>query len=153
MKGIWNIEVVKENDNFISVDGVLFTKDMKQLIRYPEKNTSTIYIIPSDVEIIYENAFLKAQYLEMIIFPSKIKTVGAWSIQMTNLKTIIYASTTTQTNVNIRMDEQLKKDFDKFCEDIIVPTLYFLYKVNISSVALHTNGGNSSIYKKWGSRR
>lgn len=23
-----------------------------------------------------------------------------------------------QTNVNIRMDEQLKKDFDKFCEDI-----------------------------------
>lgn len=23
-----------------------------------------------------------------------------------------------QTNVNIRMDEQLKKDFDKFCEEI-----------------------------------
>lgn len=23
-----------------------------------------------------------------------------------------------QTNVNIRMDEQLKKDFDKFCENV-----------------------------------
>lgn len=23
-----------------------------------------------------------------------------------------------QTNVNIRMDENLKKDFDKFCEDV-----------------------------------
>ena len=33
---------------------------------------------------------------------------------------------------------------------MIRPTLYFLNRVKKSSVALHTNGGNSSMYKKCG---
>ena len=38
----------------------------------------------------------------------------------------------------------------KFCADITVATLYFLYIVNIASVALQMKSGNSSIYKKFG---
>ena len=33
---------------------------------------------------------------------------------------------------------------------MIVPTLYFLYIVNIASVSLQIKSANSSIYKKWG---
>ena len=32
----------------------------------------------------------------------------------------------------------------------MLPTLYFLYTVNIGSIALHKNSGKSSMYKKCG---
>lgn len=49
--------VDKDNKNYISVDGVLFSKDMKQLICYPCKKEGATYLIPSGVNEIVAYAF------------------------------------------------------------------------------------------------
>lgn len=77
-----------ENEHFCSVDGVLFTKDMKTLLFYPpakdvksEKNadgnevkTST-YVVPNGVEIIRTKAFYKCSLLSGLVLPDSVKSI------------------------------------------------------------------------------
>lgn len=53
-----DIHVAEENENYIVVDGVLFSKDMKTLLRYPCKTEEHSYTIPDGVETISNCAFL-----------------------------------------------------------------------------------------------
>lgn len=79
--------VSEENENFASVDGVLFTKDMKTLVYYPiakgisfdqfgqTEDTST-YEIPAGVETIRARAFYRCVYLTAITLPDTVVTIG-----------------------------------------------------------------------------
>lgn len=69
------IDVVPENKNFTSVDGVLFTKDMRILLSYPPKRKNTEYRIPDGVEIIECAAFYNAEKLEKIIMPDSVRYI------------------------------------------------------------------------------
>ena len=51
------INVNENNENYCSVDGVLYTKDKKTLLRYPIKNANTSFNIPSGVTNISYWAF------------------------------------------------------------------------------------------------
>lgn len=42
---------------FTTIDGVLFSKDGKELLKYPCGRTSRVYIIPGTVEKIGRGAF------------------------------------------------------------------------------------------------
>ena len=58
--------------------------------------------MPYGVETIKFCAFLHSHNLETLIISSKIKTIEQWSIStMNNLNTIIYSSSTTQTNTKV----------------------------------------------------
>ena len=52
-----DIQVDSGNENYRSVDGVLYTKDMETLICYPLQKTDTTYIVPAGVKTIAEGAF------------------------------------------------------------------------------------------------
>lgn len=67
--------VSEENEHFCSVDGVLFTKDMKTLVYYPCAASST-YVIPDSVEEIRSKAFYKAGNLKNLTLPSSLKSIG-----------------------------------------------------------------------------
>ena len=54
-----NIEVDAENAYFTSVDGVLFTKDMYTLIKYPSAKAGTSYTLPDETVQIAAGAFSK----------------------------------------------------------------------------------------------
>lgn len=49
--------VAEGNTNFIAVDGVLYTADMKRLVAYPPSREGSIFEIPEGIEIIDEMAF------------------------------------------------------------------------------------------------
>ncbi len=51
------IEVDAENRHFVSVDGVLFSRDRKNLIAYPLGNKQTEYTVPDGVKTIAPSAF------------------------------------------------------------------------------------------------
>lgn len=72
------IEVDDANEYYTSVNGVLFTKDMKKLIVYPvmKENESASYIIPEGVERVGICAFYKNVSLKSIIIPSTLKEIG-----------------------------------------------------------------------------
>ena len=69
-----NIEINDSNNNFVSMDGVLFSKDMKTLIRYPLAKAGE-YCIPVGVENIEIDAF-KSCRADKIILPNTIVEIG-----------------------------------------------------------------------------
>ncbi|MBP3508003.1 MAG: leucine-rich repeat protein [Lachnospiraceae bacterium] len=73
-----SITVDPNNSNYSSVDGVLFNKDITELIRYPAGNTSTSYSIPDSVTSIRNNAFRFSHSLKSVTFgvDSKLQSIG-----------------------------------------------------------------------------
>ena len=82
------IHVDPRNSQFASLDGVLFTKDMKTLIAYPTGSKSKHYTIPDTVETIGNGAFgMRAGYymgpmvsssqycLETVSFPNSLRVI------------------------------------------------------------------------------
>lgn len=79
-------EVDSENQYFTSVDGVLYSKDMKTLIYYPpakgiefnnlgEAKNTVQYTIHDGVETIRTKAFYKCYYVDTIDIPSSVKNI------------------------------------------------------------------------------
>ena len=75
------ITVEEGNPSFVSVDGVLFTKDMTELILYPCNSRRRVYRIPGSVKVIRDSAFSYAKYLHRVEIPPFIERMqsGAFS--------------------------------------------------------------------------
>ncbi len=69
------ISVDTGNQNFSSLDGVLFNKAQTELIRYPEGKAGA-YVIPDGVADIGENACLRCDGLTEVTIPSSVKNIG-----------------------------------------------------------------------------
>ena len=69
-----NIYVDSNNAFFSSIDGVLFSKDGKQLLNYPNHRTETSYIIPSSVTVIGDGAFYRCG-LKSVSIPNSIISI------------------------------------------------------------------------------
>ncbi len=92
-----SITVAEGNDNYVDIDGVVYTIDTTMLVQYPAGKTDTLYIvhnkvktigcdafyrsklkhvaIPSGVEKIEESAFYGSSKLKTITLPSSCNTV------------------------------------------------------------------------------
>ena len=62
-----------------SEGGVLFTKDVKTVVRYPRGRTDTSFTVPSQVTTIGQSAFWNCSYLKNINLPSNIETLNQWA--------------------------------------------------------------------------
>ncbi len=82
------INVAPDNNSFVDVDGILFTKDMKTLIQYPIGKTQISYVVPSTVETIGEDAFRDAEKLENIILPDALTVIEPGALGSTGIKSI-----------------------------------------------------------------
>lgn len=69
-----NIEVDAANTHYTSINGVLFSKDKKRLVAYPNNN-STSYSVPTGTEVIGSDAFRGASPLQAVTLPSTLKCV------------------------------------------------------------------------------
>ena len=70
------IGVSPENPAYASLDGVLFSKDMRRLIAYPSGKTDAAYVIPDGVEEICPGAFCICRELKTVTFPVSLKHIG-----------------------------------------------------------------------------
>lgn len=73
------IEVSENNPYFTSFDGVLFSKDMKELVRYPDQRKDSSYTIPATVTQIDDFAFYKCKFLHEITIPARMTDVYAYN--------------------------------------------------------------------------
>lgn len=86
-KGGLGFVVDEANPYFASIDGVLFTKDLKTLLAFPARKGAEIddklnvlsycenYVVPEGVEVIREKAFYKCGYIRSVTFPSTLKRI------------------------------------------------------------------------------
>ncbi len=107
---ISKIEVDPDNKYYKSVDGILFSKDGKNIVRYPAARSGS-YTIPADVNTlsdgafahstkltsvtipegvadIPENAFTYCTSLAEVKLPSSLKTIAKWGFEATALTAI-----------------------------------------------------------------
>lgn len=76
---IQQINVSENSGDFKSINGVMFSKDMKTLVSYPSTATATSYEIPSTVTAIAANAFKSNTYLTAVTLPAGLKTIGEYA--------------------------------------------------------------------------
>ncbi len=75
-KDIFKIFVEKSNETYCSINGALYSKDKKILVRYPIGLLDETLIIPEGVEIIGEHAVQNARNLKKIVLPDSIKIIS-----------------------------------------------------------------------------
>ncbi len=69
------INADSENNNFISIDGVLFNNNMTNLIVVPYGKNLEEYTVPDGVEVISKSAFSYQYSLKSVILPDSLKTI------------------------------------------------------------------------------
>ena len=89
------IEVEENNANYMSYDGILFTKDKKEILQYPAGLEGRVYEIPDFVEKIGQNSFFLAEtsMLEKIIVKDNVKEISDYAFYWCpTLKKIVFYS-------------------------------------------------------------
>jgi hypothetical protein len=71
-----NITVDANNQNFASLDGVLFNKNLTTLLKYPARRNATSYVIPSTVTETDIYSFFDSDLLTEVTIPAGITTMG-----------------------------------------------------------------------------
>ncbi len=95
-----SIEVDPENPSYTSVDGVLFSKDLKTLIQCPASKKG-VYNIPSGTEILDANSFLFCQKLQLISIPEGVTYIGNNAFESTLIPYIEFPESLNALGHNI----------------------------------------------------
>lgn len=72
MTALKSISISPDSESYVSVDGVLFSKDMTYLSHYPANKAGTEYRIPDGVKVIYSMNSVKN--LKNLIIPASVTT-------------------------------------------------------------------------------
>lgn len=155
------INVSPDNNRYCSVDGVLFTKDKKTLVSYPNANTAeysesgslekkAVYTVPSGTEVISKCSFYKCYGLEEVILPDSVKTIDDRAFhKCENMKSINFPEGLT------------KIGFDAFIgctglETVVLPAsieeigdFAFYNASNIERMEIKAKKENVKLGKKW----
>ena len=73
------INVDSSNPNYMSKDGVLFNKDGKELICYPDQKTDIEYTVSDGVVAIKDGAFADTRNLKKVTIPGNVKTIEKYA--------------------------------------------------------------------------
>ncbi len=95
-KSLIKIVVNKNNPNYTSVDGVLYSKDMKTLISYPNGNGEKTFVVPEGVEEIGAGCMREVTITELTL-PSSLKTMQKLAVESEHITSIISLATTPPT--------------------------------------------------------
>ncbi len=79
--GLIEINVDPSNSFYASVDGVLYNKNLTEIIRYPAGKPETTFSIPSSVTSIGYAAFQGCTGLTSVTIPNSVTSIGDYAFQ------------------------------------------------------------------------
>ncbi|MBQ7898048.1 MAG: leucine-rich repeat protein [Clostridia bacterium] len=89
------INVDNNNEYYCDIEGVLFSKDKTELIKYPIGNIQTSYCVPDSVTSIAYGAFYNSN-LTSIVISDNVRSIGDWAFQnCKSLTEIIFPNSVT----------------------------------------------------------
>ena len=96
------IVISENNQNYLSLNGVLYTKDMKSLVAYPSQKQTSAYTVPAIVETIGIQSFRGVQALKELSFAegSQLKLIAESAFQQSQLRIIHLPSTLQKIDQN-----------------------------------------------------
>lgn len=81
-----NIFVDENNPVYKSIDGNLYSKDGKKIIRYAKAKKNTSFDIPNGVVEIGDFAFFGSKNLVSVTIPESVTKIGEWAFALGGLK-------------------------------------------------------------------
>ena len=117
MSSLEKITISENHPDYCTVDGVVFDKEMKTLIFYPENKQDTVYAIPDSVTTIGKDAFGSAKNLKKLYIPETV----------TNVKDDTFEDCSSLTEIYYRndvKDEEAIYEYEFVTEDQIKLTYY-----------------------------
>ncbi|MBQ8293385.1 MAG: leucine-rich repeat protein [Bacilli bacterium] len=95
-----NINIVANNVNYSSENGVLYNNDGTTLILYPAGKSSSTYCIPEGVKVIGEGSFMGSETLKEIIIPSSVTDINRSSFsRCENLEKVQFLNESELTTI------------------------------------------------------
>lgn len=70
------IQVAGDNPYYMSVNGILYNKDMSELKVYPAEKKGDVYVFPDTVTAIGSRAFAMTTHLEKVDIPQTVTNIG-----------------------------------------------------------------------------
>lgn len=128
-----SIYVPENNENFTSIDGVLFDKDCSWLIHYPAAKSDISYAVPVGVQFIDTGAFDGNQNLQRVWLPDSVADISPQAFnecenlkyinipkRIFNLRSCIFCGCNELT-VSVPSDKVvfLRHTFDN-CKDVLI---------------------------------
>ena len=96
------INVAESNKIYRSINGVLYTKDLRTIICYPEGKGNGSFVIPLGVTRIENGAFKWCASLQEITLPPNVTSIGKRAFfACCSLKTIILPSNITSIGADV----------------------------------------------------
>lgn len=93
---LWHTDALEEfvvapdNSCYVAVDGVLFTKDMKELIHFPDAKRVDTYVIPASVDYIGCMAFLACSHVKAVDF-SNVSTIAMRAFEESSISAVTFS--------------------------------------------------------------
>ena len=84
---IEEFEVPESNVNFKTIDGVLFNKDVSNIVAYPPAKKTASYALPDTVTKICPQAFYNAS-VDTVVFGSNVQTICREAFRYSHIKTM-----------------------------------------------------------------
>jgi len=79
--GVKEYNVNENNQSYKDVDGVLFSKDNKMLVKYPAKKELTDYVISEEVSLICTEAFTDNSFLRKVFIGNFVTAVSDYAFK------------------------------------------------------------------------
>ena len=91
-----NFEVAEGNQTYTAADGILYSKDMTELVSYPAAKPGEKYTVPSSVTAIAYGAFMSGSTLKTVEIPDAVQEIEWFAFcDFTSLQTITIGSGVT----------------------------------------------------------
>lgn len=78
-ESLTNLNVDRANTMFMDNDGILYSKDKKEILIYPAGKTETEFTVPKGVTNIADYAFTFSQNLTSVKIPNSVKNIGNYA--------------------------------------------------------------------------
>lgn len=88
--GIEGIFVDEQNPTYTAIDGVLYSKDMKNVCVFPSNKKDSVYIIPEGPQVVKQYAFYETYYLKDITMPLSLKELEGLAMIDENIRRIVF---------------------------------------------------------------
>ena len=133
---LYEIKVHEDNENYCSVNGILYSKDMKTLICYPHWKNNPNYQIPDGITTIEDNAFFECDFIKSVYIPDTVTKIGKNAFSYCyNLSKIHLSKNITEIGEYAFFGTQIESvDLPESCTEI--GPLAFCYCQKLKEVSL-----------------
>jgi len=141
-----SIIVDSRNSAYTSVDGVLFDKNIRTIIKYPEGKKIKTYTIPYSVTTVGNYAFNNCKNLSTITIPSSVITIGDCAFYDSSLSSITIPYSVTTIGDYAFFSESLETIIVDSRNSIYTSVDGVLFDKNIKTIILYPSGKKTGIY-------